>query len=680
MKDPIDDSLNGILGRRKSPYTLEQIQAADKLRRKNGGTLLDTLQEMTQKNSLDISRELARQTTEIQSLCDETNARLDAMELRPGAAQSAAEKPAAPAAQAPSSAAFDGLAEVLAQQVFGQESFLKKLVIAWKRPLVLPPEAGFPRNSIYLTGPRLTGRHFSLTVLAAELKRRNFLLSDAVVQMDLSLYPTAGEEKLFLQDLYAALRGEGQILVFEHFESCHPAFLHTLSLLVTEGSCPLSARYVLQNGQLVAVNGALAAETVRSLSAEGKYLVFLSDASLERLAGSFGAPFVSALGDVCETAPLSREAMSRIAAREQAELVENSEKHLSFTVSAPESLTELSLSQVDHVSGLSAVLNFYGQLYRALAQQRLEQGGDAARTVALAVTEGRVTADFGSGPVDCLSLLPAAYSGDLAEVKADLQEIVGLKEVKEYVLSLEEHYAMQQLRRRQGLKTGEVNKHMIFTGNPGTGKTTIARIVSRYLKAIGVLSGGQLIEVSRVDLVGRYVGHTAPLTNQVIASALGGVLFIDEAYSLYRGQDDSFGLEAIDTLVKGIEDNRDDLVVILAGYSKEMAEFLTANSGLKSRFPNLIRFPDYTGAELLLIAKSIAKGKGYVIDAGCETPLLAYFNAVQAVRAAEAGNGRLARNKVEEAILKQSGRLAGAPEGDLSVLLSEDFDLTDVNG
>ena len=221
---------------------------------------------------------------------------------------------------------------------------------------------------------------------------------------------------------------------------------------------------------------------------------------------------------------------------------------------------------------------------------------------------------------------------------------------------------------------------MIFTGNPGTGKTTIARIVSRYLKAIGILTGGQLVEVSRADLVGKYVGHTTPLTNQVLQSAIGGVLFIDEAYSLYRGKDDSFGLEAIDTLVKGIEDNRDNLIVILAGYSDEMEEFLTSNSGLKSRFPNVVNFPDYTGQELLDISVIIAKSKGYVIDEGAKTNLLTYYNAVQAVRARDAGNGRLVRNKVEEAILNQSKRLVKDTEADMSTLTSEDFDLSDVNG
>ena len=219
---------------------------------------------------------------------------------------------------------------------------------------------------------------------------------------------------------------------------------------------------------------------------------------------------------------------------------------------------------------------------------------------------------------------------------------------------------------------------MIFTGNPGTGKTTIARIVSKYLKAIGVLSGGQLVEVSRADLVGRYVGHTAPLVNQVIKSALGGVLFIDEAYSLHRGGEDNFGLEAIDTLVKGIEDNRDDLVVILAGYSNEMEEFLESNSGLKSRFPNIIDFPDYTGEELLSIAELTAKQKGYELDEGCKQPLLDYFNQIQATRAMDAGNGRLVRNKLEEAILNQSKRLVAMPDASLTLLTEMDFDLNDI--
>ena len=151
-------------------------------------------------------------------------------------------------------------------------------------------------------------------------------------------------------------------------------------------------------------------------------------------------------------------------------------------------------------------------------------------------------------------------AAELAAVKEELSEITGLENVKEYVLSLEDNFRMQRLRKERGMKAETPSMHMIFTGNPGTGKTTVARIVARYLKAMGAISGGQLVEVTRADLVGQYVGHTAPLTQKAIQSAMGGVLFIDEAYSLYRGRDDSFGLEAIDALVKGMEDHRDQQI------------------------------------------------------------------------------------------------------------------------
>ena len=290
-----------------------------------------------------------------------------------------------------------------------------------------------------------------------------------------------------------------------------------------------------------------------------------------------------------------------------------------------------------------------------------------------AITVG-LTGYDGGEETDLLAILPGECTADLEEVKAEMDGIIGLDEVKDYVLRLEDAIAVQRRRAAAGMKTAGVSMHMIFTGNPGTGKTTIARLVARYLKAIGALRGGQLVEVSRGDLVGRYTGHTAPLTNSVIESALGGVLFIDEAYSLYRGEQDSFGLEAIDTLVKGMEDHRDDLVVILAGYTREMQQFLTANSGLASRFPNQIEFPDYTADQLLDITVSLAAARGYRLDDSCTFPLLGYYQRRQAADSRTAGNGRLARNTLEKAIYNQSRRLVAEPDAPLDLILAGDLE------
>ena len=261
----------------------------------------------------------------------------------------------------------------------------------------------------------------------------------------------------------------------------------------------------------------------------------------------------------------------------------------------------------------------------------------------------------------------------LAKIQEEMDEIVGLDEVKKYIYSLRDYIAISKRRKMQGFKTDEISMHMIFTGNPGTGKTTMARLMAKYLKALGVLKNGQLIEVTRADLVASYVGQTAPKTKQVIESSLGGLLFIDEAYSLFRGKEDSFGLEAIDMLVKGMEDYRDQLVVVLAGYTKEMKEFLEANSGLKSRFANTIEFPDYTGQQLLDIAISQANKKQYQIIPSAKAKLLDYFTYTQSLQDKRSGNGRLARNVVEDAILKQASRVAKDLNASLTELIDEDF-------
>lgn len=572
---------------------------------------------------------------------------------------------------------FKGIDEPIKEKIFGQDDFIRKLIIGFKRPFVSERDQNDALNSLFISGPSDTGKHSSLNILIEELFSRGVLGSKEIFTMDLSLYPGASEENVFIQDLYNGLQNSSSVILFENYEKCNVALLGKLAELVSTGECKLKDRYVMRNGQLVSVTNSLAGDTVGELEAKGKYLVFISDNSIEKLAGVMGAPFVNSLGDVCTTKNLDEEAMKEVSATQENIFISKCGKQLGFNITIEEPFRDYVLLQTSKGRGLKGILNSYADTLKALTELKLERDDISGEGLVLTTESGNPVLVSDNETIDLSSLLPQGYSGELDQVKEELAGIVGLGPVKDYIFSLEEYFGVQKRRKEEGLKAGELNKHMIFTGNPGTGKTTIARIVSKYLKAIGVLSGGQLVEVSRADLVGRYVGHTAPLVNQVIKSALGGVLFIDEAYSLYRGQEDSFGLEAIDTLVKGIEDNRDNLIVILAGYSKEMSDFLETNSGLKSRFPNIIDFPDYNADELLAIAKITAKSKGYIIDEGAHEELISYFDRVQNTNAREAGNGRLVRNKIEGAILNQSRRLVAEKEADLSTLILSDFELND---
>ena len=572
---------------------------------------------------------------------------------------------------------FEGLAAEVRQTVLGQDAFVDSVVRAMRRPFVLGTEAPAARNVILLTGGAGTGRHFALEETARCMAARGLLQSDRIATLDLALYPNSGAEKLFLQDLYAALHAPGEILAFEHYESCYPGFLNTLSDLAVKGSAPLSSRYLVnKEGILVDAGTALAPGAVSRIDPCGKYLIFYSHKGREALADKFGAALVSALGDVCETASYTREDLAALAAQQLNALAQKIRARLGLTLSAGADVRDYVAAQCTAQKGAAGLAECCDRIFRALSEYCLRTDKTLSGTAALtARPEGLLFRLNDGADQPLFDLLPAAYTGALDAIRAEINELVGLAPVKEYVFGLADNLQVQQRRAAAGLKTASLSMHMIFTGNPGTGKTTIARLVAKYLKAIGALKGGQLVEVTRADLVGRYTGHTAPLTNSVIESALGGVLFIDEAYSLYRGEQDSFGLEAIDTLVKGMEDHRDELVVILAGYTKEMETFLTANSGLASRFPNKIEFPDYTAEELLQITHVQAKNKGYRLAESCTEPLLGYYARWQESDARTAGNGRLARNTLEKAIFHQSRRLVAEPAAALDLILPSDLEL-----
>ena len=312
--------------------------------------------------------------------------------------------------------------------------------------------------------------------------------------------------------------------------------------------------------------------------------------------------------------------------------------------------------------------DLYGDLYRpgaqageadpsgkSQAQSTLEQEMDALSRAQAALMEAAMKFNREND-------IPAQAGEKKPETDPmeDLNELIGLTGIKHDVRELYDFTKIQKLRKDAGMKTVPVSMHLVFTGNPGTGKTTVARILARLYKQIGVLSTGQLVECDRSGLVAGYVGQTAVKTQKKIEEAMGGVLFIDEAYSLARSADQGtdFGQEAIDTILKAMEDHRDEFVVIVAGYTKPMETFIHSNPGLQSRFNKFIEFPDYTVDELLAIFDLNCRKYEYVPDPEAREQVKTLLMLRKAQMPENFANAREVRNLFETIITNQARRIA----------------------
>ena len=290
---------------------------------------------------------------------------------------------------------------------------------------------------------------------------------------------------------------------------------------------------------------------------------------------------------------------------------------------------------------LEAIERYRGMLLTAI------EGMEAERTTGAEPAPVR--------PATVAAPTPEAPPRPIDELLAELDALIGLAGVKHEVKLVTNLLRVQRIRLERGLPVLDQSRHLIFTGNPGTGKTTVARLLAQIYRTLGVVERGHLVETDRAGLVAGYVGQTAPLVTARFDEADEGVLLIDEAYALVRGGERDFGREAIDTIVKLIEDRRERIVVVMAGYPDEMEELIASNPGLRSRFPKVIHFPDYTTDELLSIVDRLGEKGGYRLDDGGRTAVRAWLDAVP--RDKGFGNGRTARNLFEHAVAVQATRL-----------------------
>ncbi|RYL95471.1 stage V sporulation protein K [Sporolactobacillus sp. THM7-4] len=258
----------------------------------------------------------------------------------------------------------------------------------------------------------------------------------------------------------------------------------------------------------------------------------------------------------------------------------------------------------------------------------------------------------------------------LEKLEKKLDRLIGMDEIKRIVKELYAWLFVYKKREEAQLKTEKQSLHMLFKGNPGTGKTTVARLLGELFREMEILSKGHLVEAERADLVGEYIGQTAQKTRDLVKKSLGGVLFIDEAYSLARGGDKDFGKEAIDTLVKQMEDHKDEFILILAGYSDEMDDFLRLNPGLPSRFPVILSFPDYTGSELLAISMQMIEDREYQLTAEAQKKLSRHLQQKVSAHEDHFSNGRYVRNLIEKMIRQQAVRLVRESSYDRDSLLT----------
>ncbi|WP_242246110.1 AAA family ATPase [Bacillus cereus group sp. BfR-BA-01523] len=555
--------------------------------------------------------------------------------------------------------------------IFGQEEFIDQLCMGYMRSFIYErPDANL-KNVIFVSGRKGTGIYKSVKYLTAIMNEYSLYEKPDVHYIDISSSLGASDiESTFLSDVYRGIKSESDVLYFDNVDKCPPNLISKLSELIMNGKIKLKDRYVY-NGNWQALQKTysnLAEKSIDSIQIENKLIILSTEKDLKDIRTMFPATVLEKIIDYPQTSVLPLHTLTKISDRYLKKYQKRIHTKLQVNMNCTHDVSDFIVEKANLAMGVHGIKSYIeDDIYQSITNLRITGKIEPGIIYQLTASD-ELYLDDGVEKIQITR--KKAGAENLENIKGKFEKVIGLNTVKERIFQLEEFLALQKIRQSRGSKQTRLTMNFIFTGNPGTGKTTIARLVAEYLKAVGYLSSGHLVEVDRSLLVGQYIGDTAPKTQAVIDSAKGGVLFIDEAYSLARGGKNDFGKEAIDTIVKGMEDLREDLVVILAGYKDEMDGFLKTNPGLQSRFNNHIDFPDYTSEELFMISEKIVESEGFTLADDLKDDLIEEFSRKQIPGKNDSGNGRLARNIVEKAMAEQPARLKNS--GDTLKLLSDE--------
>ncbi|MDU6983881.1 MAG: AAA family ATPase [Terrisporobacter othiniensis] len=582
---------------------------------------------------------------------------------------------------------FKNIEKLLKNELIGQDLYIKNLITYIKEKTVKNE-----KGVLILVGEKDTGKKTSIRILIEEMYKEKLIESDNINEINLDTYNFKLGYNAFLSDLHDRLKSKSKCIMFKNIQNAMEDIVHVISDLCFNSCFNLNEDYIIKNDVFVKadeenkeeINDILNSEEIHKekinqLICNNKFVVFTCDYNDINLDKVFGSDLINKIDKVLYTKDLDKKERNIVVRRRVIETINHIKEELDLDIM-------IDLNKDDENKEYFGICKYLQESYKkdsnfGISEYVKYKLNNPLRNLVIKEeikSNSRLFIYVENDEIYCKAnskvyKLNEYTTPTLEEARYKLNSIIGIKELKEFIYNVQNNYKVQNIRERLGLTTSKISMNMIFAGNAGTGKTNAARTTFEYLNALGLLSRGVFKEVSKADFVSENVNETAKKTMEVVNSAIGGVLFIDEAYSLCESEEDKVGKEIVDALLKGIEDNRDDLIVILAGYENDMEKFLSINPGLKSRFPNIIHFEDYTPYEMYAIALNIAKSKGYKIADNVEDDLIDLFAKNQISGKNDLGNARFVRNIIENAIMDASRKYLQDKQKKIDLLEAHNF-------